>query len=67
VTGFQSRHLSVRGVSHALDGFLRHWPCGFISPHSHVQGFPSGVFPPAQPLRLVGAPLPSRRLTTVRY
>jgi len=29
---------SVLGVSHALDGFLRRWPCGSISPHSHVQG-----------------------------
>ena len=37
------RRLSVLGVSHAFDGFLRHRPCGFISPHSHVQGFPSGV------------------------
>jgi hypothetical protein len=37
------RHLSVFGVSHALDGFRRRWPCGFISPHCHVQGFPSGV------------------------
>jgi hypothetical protein len=33
-----SRHLSVRGVSHAHDGFLRHPACGFVSPHSHVQG-----------------------------
>ena len=37
--------LSVLGVSHALDGFRRHRPRGFISPHSHVQdllfrGFP---------------------------
>jgi hypothetical protein len=32
------RHLSVFGVSHALDGFRRRWPCGFISPHCHVQG-----------------------------
>jgi len=37
------RHLAVLGVSHAFDGLLRHWPCGFISPHSHVQGLPSGV------------------------
>jgi len=29
---------SVRDVSHVLDGFLRYWFCGFISPHSHVQG-----------------------------
>jgi len=37
------RHLSDLGVSHAFAGFLRHWPCGFISPHSRVQGLPSGV------------------------
>jgi len=35
--------LSVLGVSHAFDGLLRHWPCGFISPHCHVQGLPSGA------------------------
>jgi len=33
-----ARRLSVLGVSHALDGFLRGWLCGFISPHCHVQG-----------------------------
>jgi len=38
------RHLAVCGVSHALDGLLRRLPCGFISPHCHVQGFPSGVY-----------------------
>jgi hypothetical protein len=32
---------SVLGVSHALDGLLRHLPCGFVSPRSHVQGLPS--------------------------
>jgi hypothetical protein len=37
------RHLAVFGVSHALDGFRRRWPRGFISPHYRVQGFPSGV------------------------
>jgi len=31
---------SVLGVSHALDGLLRHLPCGFVSPRSHVQGLP---------------------------
>jgi len=35
----QTRRLAVLGVSHALDGLLRHRPCGFISPHNHVQGF----------------------------
>jgi len=37
-------HLADLGVSHAFAGFLRRLPCGFISPHSRVQGFPSGVF-----------------------
>jgi len=36
-------HLADLGVSHAFAGFLRRLPCGFISPHSHVQGLPSGV------------------------
>jgi hypothetical protein len=43
------RHLAVLGVSHAFDGFLRHRPCGFVSPHCRVQGFPSGVNPLTQP------------------
>jgi hypothetical protein len=58
---------SVLGVSHAPDGLLRHRPCGFISPHSHVQGSPSRGFPPhtaAPPRRWY---VPSRRLATVRY
>jgi len=65
--GFQARHLSVLGVSHALDGFIREWPCGFISPRSHVQGSPSRGFPSrtAEPVR--HRPVPSRRLTTVDY
>jgi len=32
---------SALGVSHALDGLLRHLPRGFVSPRSHVQGLPS--------------------------
>jgi len=36
---------SVLGVPPALDGLLHHRPCGFVSPHSHVQGFPFRVFP----------------------
>jgi len=36
---------SVLGVSHAPDGLLRHRPCGFISPRSHVQGSPSSGSP----------------------
>jgi hypothetical protein len=67
VPGFQARHLSVLGVSHALDGFIREQPCGFISPRSHVQGSPSRVFPSrtAKPAR--HRPVPSRRLATVDY
>ncbi len=46
-----ARRLSVRGVSHAPDGFLRHPARGFVSPHSHVQGslfrgFPSQAAAP---------------------
>jgi len=33
-------NLSVRGVSHTFDGFRPYRPCGFISPHNHVQGSP---------------------------
>jgi hypothetical protein len=57
----QSPLQSILGVSHALDGLLRHRPCGFISPHSHVQGSPSRGFPPhpARPPRRW--PVPSRR------
>jgi len=44
---------SVLGVSHALDGLLRHRPCGFVSPRSHVQGSPSrGLFLSAEPYRV---------------
>jgi len=31
---------SALDVSHVLDGLLRHRPCGFVSPRSHVQGLP---------------------------
>jgi len=44
--GSQPRCLSALGVSHALDGLLRHRPRGSISPHSHVQGSPYRVFLP---------------------
>ena len=40
-----SRRLSVRGVFHAPDGFLRHPARGFVSPHCHVQGLPFRGFP----------------------
>jgi hypothetical protein len=50
---------AVLGVSHALDGFLRHWPCGFISPHSHVQGSLSRGFPPDEAVPSRRRPVPS--------
>jgi len=31
---------SVLSVPPAPDGFLHHMPCGSVSPHNHVQGFP---------------------------
>jgi hypothetical protein len=50
---------SVLGVLHALDGLLRHRPCGFISPRCHVQGSTLQGFPlPAQPNRFVIDPCP---------
>jgi len=39
-----SHRVSVLGVSHAHDGLLRQSARGFVSPHSHVQGSPSGIF-----------------------
>jgi len=58
-TGLPNPPPSVLGVSHALDGLLRHRPCGFISPHCHVQGSTlQGFVPRAQPLHLVGAACP---------
>ena len=61
-------HLSDLGVSRAFAGFLRRLPCGFISPHCHVQGLPSGVclLPHSRP-QLVAEVVPSRRLTELRY
>ena len=59
--GFPCPSPSVLGVSHALDGFIRHRPRGFVSPHSHVQGSPERDSPPrtAGPPRR--RPVPSRR------
>ena len=54
----QVRHLAVLGVSHALDGFRRCWPCGFISPHSHVRDSPFRGFPSRTGACLVDMPCP---------
>jgi len=58
---FPSPPQSILGVSHALDGLLRHWPCGFISPHSHVQGSPSRGLLPTPSLTTSSMAVPSRR------
>jgi len=51
--------LSVLGVSHTFDGFRLSQPCGFISPHNHVQGSRfRGLSPLTQPSRLVDVPCP---------
>jgi len=58
---------SVHDVSHVLDGFVRAWPCGFVSPRCHVQGSPFRGFPSHTvvlsrrqpgPLAVVDRPLP---------
>jgi hypothetical protein len=55
---------SAHGVSHALDGFIRHRPCGFVSPRSRVQGSPSrGLSFPAEPYAVSRARCP-RAVTT---
>jgi hypothetical protein len=54
--------LSVRGVSHALDGLLRLSARGFVSPHSHVQGsLFRGLSLARSRHHLVGDAVPSRR------
>lgn len=58
-TGSHSRRLSVLGVSHALDGFIRLAPRGSVSPRYHVQGsLVQGLAPPPQPRHLVGGRCP---------
>jgi hypothetical protein len=52
---------SVLDVSHVLDGFLLHRPCGFISPRNHVQGSLSRDFPSRPAVRARRPPLPSCR------
>jgi len=45
-----ARCLAAHDVSHVLDGFLRDWLCGFISPHCRVQGsLFRGLSPRPQP------------------
>jgi len=50
---------AVLGVSHALDGFIRFWPGGSISPRCHVQGSPSRGFPPDEAVPSHRRPVPS--------
>jgi hypothetical protein len=68
LTGVPSPLRSVHDVSHVLDGFLRHQPCGFVSPRNHVQGslfrgFPSHTaaraFARRCPRVVSAAPLPT--------
>jgi len=59
--GSQIPLCSVLGVSHALDGLLRHRPCGFISPRSHVQGSLFRGFPPGEAVPSRRRPVPSCR------
>jgi len=63
----QTHRLAVLGVSHARDGLLRLWPCGFVSPHSHVQGSPFRGFPSRTVEAARRCRVPSRRLAKVRY
>jgi hypothetical protein len=53
------RTRSVLGVSHALDGLLRLWPCEFISPRCHVQDSPFRGFPPGEAVPPRRWPIPS--------
>jgi len=69
------RICSVLGVSHALDGFLRSRPCGFVSPRCRVQGSLFRGFPPGEAVPSPRRPVPSCRwrtpaarwLSTVRH
>jgi hypothetical protein len=60
--GFPSPLCSALGVSHALDGFLLHRPCGFVSPRSHVRDSLSRGFPSHAAVQTRRLPLPSCRL-----
>src|SRR5262249_25473430 len=50
---------SAGAVSHVLDGFLLHRPCGFVSPRCHVRGSLFRGFPPRTAARARRSPLPS--------
>jgi len=56
---------SVLDVSHVFDGLIRFFPRGFVSPHYHAKGFPSG----SNSLRTAGNvlrhPVPSCRLCRI--
>jgi len=52
---------SVLGVSHALDGFLRSRPCGFVSPRCRLQGSLFRGFPLGEAVSSHRRPLPSCR------
>lgn len=57
--GLPYHHQSVLDVSHAHDGFQLRRPCGFVSPHSHVQGSSlQGLCLPQSRNRLVVDPCP---------
>ena len=58
--GFQVHH-DPSSTFHTSSTGKLHQPCGFISPHCHVQGSPSGVFPPPKPEMSRRHPVPSRR------
>ena len=59
----RSRLRSAHSVSHALDGFLLQAPCGFVSPHCHVQDSHFRGFPRSQ---AVSSSSPDRALVSFR-
>jgi hypothetical protein len=52
---------SVLDVSHVLDGFLLHRPCGLVSSRNHVRGSLFRGFPSRPAVRARRPPLPSCR------
>jgi hypothetical protein len=58
--GLPKTHLSFAlSVSHALDDFLLHTPCGLVSSHSHVRDSHFRGFPCCQADSLHQRPVPS--------